>query len=333
MNTSFTGKDLLYARIKTGDVAGYWDNKSDGTYLSDQGNGDACITITSATSCTDDYNFLQVDKIWYQFPIGDNMTGWIGPRVENYYMLASAPSIYKPILKQFALGGNGPVYGSSTTGGFGAAWTQSVDDPSTPRWEVSAAYTSKGSKSTTKDSGLFGKDAATALLTKVGYGSPKWSTSVAAAFKEGGWEDQYFATTAAYDRASGSSETAIGLRGSWRPDETGVVPSIQVGYDTTSIDGNGSAVKDANGWMVGLGWDDVVVDGNKAGVAFGSRVSVSEVGSGGTNTDGDPFSWEAYYTFQVNDNVSVTPVVFGNEDPGSKTNDNNGYAVLTNFRF
>jgi len=342
MNTSFTGKDLLYARIKTGDVAGYWDNKADGTYLSDQGNGDAynSCTLTSdntaakdTLSCSDDYNFLQVDKIWYQFPIGDSVTAWVGPRIENYYMLASAPSIYQPILKQFTLGGNGPVYGSSTTGGFGAAWTQSVDDPTAPRWEVSAAYTSKGSKKTDKDQGMFGKDAATALLTKIGYGSPRWATSVAVAFKEGGWKDEYYATTQALARAAGSSETAIGLRGHWRPEETGVLPAVQVGYDTTSVDGNGTDVKEADGWMIGLGWKDVIVDGNKAGVAFGSRVSVSEVGAGGTVTDGDPFSWEAYYTFQVNDNVSVTPVVFGNDDPGTKTNDNNGYAVLTNFRF
>jgi len=333
MNTSFTGKDLLYARIKTGDTTGYFADKSEGTYLSAMGHGDACVTVTSATTCTDDLNFLQVDKIWYQFPIGDNMTAWVGPRIENYYMLASAPSIYKPITKQFALGGNGPVYGSSTTGGFGVAWTQTQDDPTQARWEVSAAYTSKGSKDDAANQGIFGSDSDTALLTKVGYGSARWQLSVAAAFKDGGWSDEYFATDNARARAADSSETAIGLRGYWKPEEVGVVPAVQVGYDTTSVDGNGTDVKEADGWMVGLGWTDVVVDGNKAGVAFGSRVSVSQVGAGGNDTDGDPFSWEAYYSFQINDNVSVTPAVFGNEDPSSRTTANTGYVVNTNFRF
>ena len=334
MNTSFTGRDLLYARIKTGNVNGYFGNKLNGTYLSAAGQGDACVTITSATTCTDDYNYLQVDKLWYEFPLGDNFKGWVGPRIENYYMTASSPSIYKPVLKQFALGGNGPVYGSHTAGGFGIAWTQPTDDPSGARFEASAGYTSKEAKSDAQRSGLFGADSPTALLTKVGYGSPRWQVSLAAAFKENDWQDEYFATTAARTRQLGATETAIGIRSYWKPEETGIVPSLQFGYDTTSVDKNGTNVKDANGWMIGLGWDDVVVDGNKAGVAFGSRVSVSNMGGGAATpaTEGDPFAWEAYYSFKVNDNVSITPAVFANEDP-SQTADNTGYVILTNFKF
>jgi len=250
-------------------------------------------------------------------------------------MLASAPSIYQPVLKQFALGGNGPVYGSSTTGGFGLAWTQSVDDPSNARWAVSTAFTSKGTKSDDEGQGLFGEYAQTALLTKVEYGSPRWQVSIAAAFKDRGWKDEYFATTRASQRAAESSETAIGLRAYWKPEEVGYIPAVQFGYDTTTIDNNLTYVKEADGYMIGLGWKDVVVDGNKAGVAFGSRLSASSFTSGSSLTESakDTFSWEAYYEFQVNDNVSVTPTIFSNDDPASNTNDNTGYVVLTNFRF
>jgi len=332
MNTSFTGRDKLYARIKTGNVNGWFGNKVEGTYLSDQGQGDACVSVTSATSCSDDYNYLQVDKLWYEFPMGDSFKAWIGPRIENYYMLASAPSIYKPVLKQFALGGNGSTYGSSTSGGFGLAWSQTQEDPSAPRFGFSAAYTSKDAKSDTVNEGLFGENAPTALLTKLEYGSPRWQVSVAAAFKQNDWEDQYFATALAHTRIAGSEETSVGLRGYWKPEETGFVPAVQIGYDKTNVTANGNNVSDASGWMVGFGWKDVVVDGNKAGVAFGSRMSANKMGGTGTVTDGNPFSWEAYYSFKVNDNVSVTPALFGNTDPGTLT-DNNGYVVTTNFRF
>jgi len=333
MNTSFTGRDLLYARIKSGDVEGYFGDKSEGTYLSAAGSGKA-LTASSTTT----YDFVKIDKLWYQFPIGDTMTGWVGPRIENYYMLASAPSIYKPITKQFALGGNGSVYGSSTTGGFGFAWTQAVDDPSDSRWEASAAYTSKGTKDDNNRMGLFGEDAASALLTKVGYGSPRYQVSIAAAFKNNGWVDEYFATTKAQARGTQSSETAIGLRAYWKPEENGWVPAIQLGMDTTTIDGNGHRVKEADGWMIGLGWKDVLIDGNSAGFAYGSRMSASAFGTAQTDTAEteaatDPKQWEAYYNFKVNDNVSITPAVFGNEQPANGTNDNTGYVVLTNFRF
>ncbi len=344
MNTSFNGSDKLYARIKTGNVTDHFADKGHGTYLSAAGAGkgveadsdtDTAAGSTPTTNATK-YDYVKVDKIWYQFPVGDNFTVWIGPKIENYYMLASAPSIYKPVLKQFALGGNGPVYGSSTTGGFGAAWTQQVEDPSSPRFSVSAGYTSKESTNSAQDQGLFGKDADTALLTELAYRSPRWGVSLAAAFKENDWEDSYFATTLAKARDADTSETAIGLRAHWRPEETGIVPSIQFGFDTTSIDGttNGE-VKEASGWMAGFGWNDVVVDGNKAGVAIGSRVHGTELNGGGADDAEDTFSWEAYYTFKVSDNVSVTPAIFGNQEPssGTATDDNTGYVVLTEFRF
>jgi len=326
MNSSFSGKDNLYVRIKTGNVADQFADKTAGTYLSAHGAG----------SDGSDHDVLQVDKIWYQFPVGDSITAWVGPKIENYYMLASAPSIYKPVLKQFALGGNGPVYGSSTQPGFGAAWTQSVDDPSSARWEVSAAYTAQNGENSATNQGLLGSEAKSATLIKVGYGAPRWQLSVATAFKQDGWTDTYFASSDAGTRAAGSSETAVGLRGYWKPEEVGVIPAIQVGYDTTSIDDNGTDVKDADGWMIGLGWKDVIVDGNKAGVAFGSRMTASAYGTGSTETEGakDSFSWEAYYSFKVNDNVSITPAIFENSDPNTgTTDDNNGYVVLTEFRF
>jgi len=336
LNSSFTGEDNLYVRIKTGNVRDQFGDKSAGTYLSAQGNRSAPGSDTADGSASTNYDFLYVDKIWYQFPVGDNFQVWVGPKIENYYMLASAPSIYRPVLKQFALGGNGPVYGSSTQPGFGAAWVQTNDDPTAPRFAVSAAYTSQNGENSTADQGIFGKDAKSATLVKVEYGSPRWQLSLATAFKNDGWADTYFATSDAGTRASGASETAVGLRAYWKPEEVGVVPAIQFGYDTTQVDGNGTDVKEANGWMVGLGWKDVVVDGNNAGIAFGSRMNATAYGAGSSETEGakDTFSWEAYYTFKINDNVSITPAVFANDDPSTGTSDDsNGYVVLTQFKF
>ena len=71
LNTSFTGDDNLYVRIKTGNhsKSDFSYDKTYGTYLSStNANGDS----------------LKVDKIWYSFPVGDNNTVWVGPRIENY---------------------------------------------------------------------------------------------------------------------------------------------------------------------------------------------------------------------------------------------------------
>ena len=110
LNTSFTGDDNLYIRLKSGNSTAWQTSKTFGTYLSSaKGNGDD----------------LKVDKIWYTFPLGENNTFWIGPKIENYYMHGTTPSIYKPITKQFTLGGNGAAYGASTNPGVGWAYKAS----------------------------------------------------------------------------------------------------------------------------------------------------------------------------------------------------------------
>ena len=54
LNTSFTGDDNLYIRLKTGNASGWMAEKDEGGYLS------------STNSNGDD---LKVDKIWYTFPV------------------------------------------------------------------------------------------------------------------------------------------------------------------------------------------------------------------------------------------------------------------------
>ncbi len=324
LNTSFTGSDLLYTRIKTGNGSGPFASKTYGTYLvANNGNSDA----------------LKVDKLWYQFPVGENFKFWVGPKIENYYMLASAPSIYKPVLKQFALGGNGATYGASTSPGFGVAWIQNVD-PGEPRFAVSTNYAAKNGASADDEKGLFDDKSKSNWLTKVEYGSSRWQVSAAMAVKQcdddgGNCFDggSYYSTDAGKNRTGDS--TNIGLRAYWKPDETGVIPSISVGYDIANVDdATAGGTEETAQWMVGLGWKDVFVDGNSAGIAFGQRQYATEIKGGGDDDADDNFMWEAYYTFKVSDNISITPAVFGGTDTKNGTDDDlSGAVVQTTFRF
>jgi len=329
LKSSFSGKDLLYVRVKTGNVSDHFKDSTYGMYLAATNAGDKYDGTNYSVDS------LYVDKIWYQFPIGNNVTAWAGPKIENYYMLASSPSIYRPIMKQFALGGNGPVYGSSTQPGIGLAWTQTQDDPTQGRFAVSAAYTAQNGELSADKKGMFGEDSKSAFLTKIEYGAPRWQVSLAASFKKDGWSDGYFSTAAAKLRDTASSETAIGFRAYWKPEEVSYIPSVQVGFDTTSIEDQTTHQypKEASGWMAGFMWDDVVVDGNRAGVAVGSRVRATQLVNGGKDPADDTFSWEAYYTFQVSDNVTITPAFFGNQEPSISSYDNSGYVVLSTFKF
>ena len=113
--------------------------------------------------------------------------------------------------------------------------------------------------------------------------------------------------------------------------------SGKVKYDphvTTASDDAGTGFADeASGWMVGLNWKDLFIDGNRAGLAVGSRVSATNIVGGGSDPSEDNSVWEAYYSFKVNDGVTVTPAVFGSTDVEAEGKDVTGAVLLTEFRF
>ena len=313
LNSSFTGDDNLYVRIKTGNHDGMWSvDKEYGTYL---------------VSGKDSGSALKVDKIWYQFPIGDKNTVWVGPKIENYYMHGTSPSIYKPITKQFTLGGNGEAYGASTD--TGAGWAYKADNG----FAISSNF---GTKSTTTSSGvstgLLTDESKTSWATQVGYTQPQYSASVILNQKYNGWSDTYYhSQNHGPTSASGVSSknfTSVGLRGWWRPTETGTAtPSVSLGYDTTSYDNATDASDNSTAWFAGLTWEDMFSPDDRIGLAFGQPT---------TNEDEtvDPFAYELYYSFQANDSVTITPTIFGGSDRnGTAGGDVFGGLVQTSFKF
>ncbi len=312
LNTSFTGDDNLYVRIKTGNHADWSKTKTYGTYLSSaNGNSDA----------------LKVDKIWYQFPVGDNNTFWVGPKIENYYMHGTTPSIYKPVTKQFTLGGNGEAYGASTD--TGAGWAYKADNG----FAISSNIGTKSNTSQTDEdgnkinTGLLTDETKTSWATQIGYTQPNYSVSALVNIKTNGWSDTYY-HTADHGKGGNGNFTSVGLRGWWRPDNAGTAtPSISVGFDTTEYDGAPSSGSNSTAYFVGMNWTDMFQADDKIGLAFG-QPTTNEAESV------DPFAYELYYSFKPNDSVTVTPAVFGGTDrTGTAGADIFGAVLETTFKF
>ena len=298
LNTSFTGDDDLYVRLKTGNATDVFSSKTYGTYLtSSNGNDDT----------------IKVDKIWYSFPVGEKNTVWIGPKIENYYMHGATPSIYAPITKQFKLGGNGAAYGASTDTGIG--WAYNSDSG----FSLSSNVVSKGGSK-----GFLTDEAKTNWSTQVGYTTDQYHVSLITALKYNGWTDSYYTTKLGKARPDGNS-TNYGLRAYWRPDtESQVVPEISGGYDTSTVEGSDA---DTDAFFVGLTWKDTFQADDKIGLALGQPQAAD------TDTV-EPFTWEAYYSFKINDSISMTPAIFGASDrTGTAGVDLTGAVVQTTFKF
>ena len=305
LNTSFTGDDNLYVRLRTGNSAGNFVDKEFGTYL------------TMGTGYAD---ALKVDKIWYTFPVGESNTFWVGPKIENYYMHGTTPSIYKPVTKQFTLGGNGEAYGASTDSG--AGWAYKADNG----FAISSNVVSKQNGSATK--GLLTNQAATSWATQAGYTTDQWSVSAILNQKYNGWGDDYYHSLGHSPASGGNNYSAVGLRSWWRPAETGTAtPSVSLGFDTTNYDGAPGTSDNSTAYFVGLTWQDMFQADDRIGLAFGQPTK---------NEDEtvEPFAYELYYSFKANDSVTITPAVFGGSDRnGTSGQDIFGAVFQTEFKF
>jgi carbohydrate-selective porin OprB len=89
--------------------------------------------------------------------------------------------------------------------------------------------------------------------------------------------------------------------------------------------------------MGGLHFTDLFRQGNSAGLLFGQPLYRTSAGGAANLPDNrtTPYHLEAYYRFQVTDNISVTPGAFVLFNPeGNSNNDTTTVGVLrTTFTF
>ena len=137
--------------------------------------------------------------------------------------------------------------------------------------------------------------------------------------------------------ANDDDATGYAYRAYWTPEETGTaVPEITVGYDTRSVDDSvaSGAPKDSDSYFVGLTWKDMFQPDDRVGVAVTQPLAVTSCNGTCTTEDGDPFVWEAYYSFRPNDSMEIRPAIFGgSEVEDAADEDIFGAVVTTSFKF
>ena len=309
LNTSFTGDDNLYVRLKAGSNGDVWDERS---------------TYHIETKDTGDE--FRVDKMWYTFPVGEKITAFVGPRIENYYMYIT-PSIYKPgALKSFKLGGNSN-FGASTDVGFGFKYEADSGFGFASNLVDKNADAAAG--------GLLGNDSVRKWDTQIAYTADRWHVSAFLTDFQNWTSHSYNATALA--RQVASDGTGYSLRAYWMPEESGTaVPEISVGYDSKSYEDveAPNTVDEANSWMIGFTWKDMIQADDKIGLAFTQPLKATSVVGGGDTGELDPFIWEAYYAFKPNDSMEIRPAVFGGSDVMADDQDDIfGFVTTATFKF
>ena len=121
---------------------------------------------------------------------------------------------------------------------------------------------------------------------------------------------------------SEKEDTYTAFNGYFTPEGENL-PSISVGYEVGDDASAGDATDEITSFFVGLQWDEL-----GAG-SFGLAAGHSSTAEGSD----EEYMYEAYYSYPVNDGMTITPVVYTKESATSGQDDATGFLVKTSFSF
>ena len=344
LDTSFTGKDLLRTRLRSGNMNNIFGAVGP-------------IGLFGQEYGVDTGGGVVIDRLFYSFPIGSEFTIVGGPVVRMDDMLPVWPSAYPSDMTMdfFTYAGAPGAYNLALGGGAGIYWQTDGG------FSISTSYLSTNASGgcpdnrddeTTfcfdaNDGGIATDAAGSSATTQIAYAPDNWG--IAAAYTKASGDNGVGlysgnGTPGAVAVSLSGVSNSYGLSAWWTPEDSGWIPSISAGWGLTDvsssiIDGVKSATTQS--WYVGLEWSDVFLMGNSFGIAAGQPTFITDIDVNGDKSDfvsGGGYAWEFFYKFQVTDNITVTPAVhylskpFPNQSSDNTTTGLSGL-VKTTFKF
>ena len=237
---------------------------------------------------------LKVDGIAYTFPLGDKVTAFVGDNTDGSYLFSTACVYGTP---SNTLDDCGAASAPLGAGEFAAGAGFDIGNGFT----AAVGYTGAGGST----SGLLTKEGDDSYAGQLTYTGDSYGASVTYALIE----------------KSAVDTTYWAVNGYWTPSETGGVPSISAGYEVGNPDTAGA--KDTTQYFVGLQWDEA--GPGTFGVALGTDGAFAEDAT-------EYMMYEAFYSYPVNDSMTVTPLIYVRENDATKE-DQTGILVKTSFSF
>ena len=265
------------------------------------GNADAPgITEFGGTTVGDEA--LTVDAITYTFPLGDSTTVMVGDNTDASTLFTTACVYGGP---SDTLDDCGNRNANVDNGGVMAGAAYDFGNG------LTAAIGYAG-----QENDVANEEGIDAYGANVAYTGDNYGIS----FTYGALEDG--ADALATQNQMGV-DTAYAVNGYFTPSTDGL-PSISVGYEIGDDESAADGVDDYSNFFAGLQWDEV--GAGTLGIAMGTRVNTVE------DTDAQ-YMYEAYYSYPINDGMTITPIVFVQDVSTADTDDTAGVMVKTSFSF
>lgn len=309
-DTSFTGKDLLRTRLQAG------NNPNLGSAT---GTNMARLAFAQDTSGT-----FQIDKFYYKFPVGDNLTGYVGVNALDPDDLANTLNPYFESSDRGALSRFGrfdPLLFRAPSGaGLGLVYKIN------PQFTVAASYLANSGNtpnaaSPTGQGGLFsGGYSANIQLVFAPTPDLKFGVAYARTFEPGSLVSLGANTGSAFGNSPfGTSDTSAdryGAQFSWKAAK-GFNLGGWIGFANARQESGAGVGSNANlfNWSVNLAFPDLFADGNTGGIIFGQPPKVTSNTNAARVDPDTSYILELQYNFRLSKNISVTPGVFAVFNP------------------
>ena len=272
----------------------------------DGGNTSATTTGVSEFDGNVTADSLDVDGVSYTFPLG-GATAFVADNGDASALFTTACTYGGP---SNTLDDCGNVNAGPSSGGTAAGASYDFGNG----WAAAIGYQNVNGE---EDHGILSEESTDTYALNGSYTGSNYGLSVTYSSKEDGAHDS--ATSANEDVEE--EDTYIAFNAYYTPEVEGF-PSISVGYEFGDIGGAAAASDEQASFMIGLTWDEV--GPGSAGVAAGYS---------NKREDQDELTqYEAYYSYPVNDSMTITPLIY-TLDAAGDLDDTTGMMVKTSFSF
>jgi len=248
----------------------------------------------TSTAGTTVSDALTVDGVSYSFPLG-GATVMVGDNTDGSALFSTACVYGGP---SDTLDDCGNVNAAITGAGTMVGASYDFDNGFT----AAVGYAGNGSST----AGLMTKEGLDAYGFNVMYTGDTYGVSVTYGQTE--------ATTT-------TDDTYSALNGYWAPEG---FPSVSVGYEWGDDGSEAATVDGQTSYFVGIQFDEV--GPGTFGAALGTKTPTVEGSK-------EALMYEAYYSYPVNDGMTITPLVYIKEYTGTGETDETGVLVKTSFSF
>ena len=312
-NTSFTGKDLLFTQLTAGNFPFF--SEQTGTFEGDLG------------FIADNDNSLNLLVALYSFPIGDRtnvvLEGFGGIAFDFADTISPLDFLNDSASGSISyFGVRNPIYNQVLGSGIG------IRSELSDSFEVSAGYLAPNADDATSENGLFNGaySALGQVVFKPGDRLKLGLTYVNSYNSSDTFAGSNLANINTFIEGQVGetvpiSSDSYGIQASYRLSDHFIIGGWG-GYTKSSVletvtGDNGVSVsegeQDVWNWAATLAFPDLVKEGNLGGIVVGmepkvtdSTIDISSLGVDNTDPD-TSFHIEAFYQYQLNDNIAVTP--------------------------